>query len=319
VTRIQRAGEAEVRPGTAATIVGAGDRLLAVGTRAKLDQFQRVVGRRTEEDLRQAPGNVTFRRVVVTNKKVLGKTVSELGLDHLFGVVVSRVTRADIAMTAVPGLQLQFGDMIQVVGNKDGIDKAATLMGNSAREMNATHFIPLFLGILLGIVLGTMPIAFPGLPQPVRLGLAGGPLVVALLLGRVGRIGQLVWHMPVNANLAFREFGMALFFAAVGLAAGPKFFASVFNSTGLLWLGAGLCITTLPPLAAGIFARAVWKMDFTTLSGLLAGSMTDPPALAFANNLARSDAPTVAYVTVYPLTTLLRILAAQALALILFR
>jgi putative transport protein len=164
-----------------------------------------------------------------------------------------------------------------------------------------------------------MPIAFPGLPQPVRLGLAGGPLVVALLLGRFGRIGRLVCHMPVNANLAFREFGIALFFAAVGLAAGPKFFASVFSSTGLVWLGAGLCVTILPLLAGGLFGRAVLKMNFTVLSGLLAGSVTDPPALAFANNLAKSDTPTVAYATVYPLTTLLRILCAQVLALTLIR
>src|SRR6185436_9263362 len=203
----------------------------------------------------------------------------------------SRVTRADIEMTAVPGLRLQFGDLVQVVGGEDGLKNAEALLGNSVKELNETHFIPLFIGIVLGIVLGTMPIAFPGLPQPVRLGLAGGPLLVALVLGRFGRIGPLVCHMPVNANLAFREFGIALFFAAVGLLAGPKFFASVFSSTGLVWLGAGLCVTILPLLLAGLFARAVLKMNFTVLTGLLAGSVTDPPALAFANNLARSDAP----------------------------
>jgi putative transport protein len=284
-----------------------------------LDQFQQTIGRQSDEDLRQAPGNVTLRRVVVTNKKVLGRTVQELGMNHLFGVVVSRVTRADIEMTAVPNLKLKFGDLVQVVGNEEGLTKATDLLGNSTKEMNETHFIPLFFGIFLGILAGTVPIAFPGLPQPVRLGLAGGPLIVALLLGRVGHIGRLVWHMPVNANLAFREFGIALFFAAVGLAAGPKFFSSVFSSTGLLWLAVALAVTILPLLAVGIFARGVLKMDFTTLSGLLAGSVTDPPALAFANNLARSDAPTVAYATVYPLTTLLRILTAQILTLTLIR
>jgi putative transport protein len=319
VSRIRRAGETEVRAGTAGTVLRTEDNLLAVGTRAMLDQFQRVVGRRGDEDLQHAPGDITFRRVVVTNKKVLGRTVQELGLDHLLGVVVSRVTRADIEMTAVPGLKLQFGDLLQVVGNDEALTKAAALLGNSTKEMNETHFIPLFLGIVLGILVGTVPIVFPGLPQPVRLGLAGGPLIVALLLGRVGRIGRLVWHMPVNANLAFREFGIALFFAAVGLAAGPKFFASAFSSTGALWLGAGLCVTVLPLLVGGVVARLVLKMDFATLSGLLAGSVTDPPALAFANNLAKSDAPTVAYATVYPLTTLLRILIAQILALTLIR
>jgi len=292
---------------------------VAVGTRAMLDQFQRVVGRRSEEDLRRAPGHVTYRRVMVTHKGVLGKTVGDLALDTRCGAVVSRVTRADIELTAVPGLRLKFGDMVRLVGDKDSLERAEKLLGNSVQELNETHFIPFFIGIFAGILIGTMPIAFPGLPQPVRLGLAGGPLIVALVLGRFGRIGRLVCHMPVNANLAFREFGIALFFAAVGLAAGPKFFASVFSSNGVLWLGTGLCVTILPLLLAGLFARAVLKMNFTVLSGLLAGSMTDPPALAFVNKLANSDAPTVAYATVYPLTTLLRILCAQVLALILIR
>jgi len=153
----------------------------------------------------------------------------------------------------------------------------------------------------------------------VRLGLAGGPLIVALVLGRVGRIGRLVCHMPVNANLAFRDFGIALFFAAVGLDAGAKFFSTVFSATGVQWLLAGACVTTLPLLVVGIFARRIWKMNFIDLSGLLAGSTTNPPALTFATSLAGSDAPTVAYATVYPLTMLLRILCAQVLALTLIR
>ncbi|HAB18647.1 MAG TPA: putative transporter [Verrucomicrobiota bacterium] len=315
VTRIRKSAETDVHAATPVTPVQAGDSLLVVGTRAKLDQIQRIVGRRSDEDLVRASGHVTHRRVVVTNKAVLGKTVKELGLDHLFGVVVSRVTRADIEMTAVPSLELQFGDLVQIVGDDEGLAKAAKLLGNSTKELNETHFIPLFIGIFLGIVLGTMPIAFPGLPQPIRLGLAGGPLIVALLLGRVGHIGRLVWHMPVNANLAFREFGIALFFASVGLGAGAQFFATVFSASGALWLLAGLCVTLLPLLAVGIFARAILQMNYLELCGLIAGSMTDPPALAFANNIAGSDAPTVAYATVYPLTTLLRILCAQILAL----
>jgi putative transport protein len=319
ISRHRRAGEAEVRVASGGAPLQTGDAIVAVGTRAGLDQFQRVVGRRSDEDLRRAPGNIAHRRVVVTHKDVLGRTIAELALDDRYGVVVSRVTRADIELTAVPGLRLQFGDMVQVVGDEESLGRAEKLLGNSVKELNETHFIPLFIGIVLGILAGTMPISFPGLPQPVRLGLAGGPLVVALILGRIGRIGRLVCHMPVNANLAFREFGIALFFAAVGLAAGPKFFASAFSSTGLVWLGAGLAVTILPLLLAGFVGRAVLKMNFTVLSGLLAGSVTDPPALAFANNLARSDAPTVAYATVYPLTTLLRILSAQILALTLIR
>jgi putative transport protein len=304
---------------TDATVIHRDDRLAVVGTRAGLEQFERVVGQRSEEDLVLAESNITFRRVVVTDRNVLGKTVAGLNLDDRFGVAVTRVSRADIEMTAVPGLRLQFGDQLQIVGRDVDLEKAAAAVGNSLKELNETHFIPLFIGIVLGIALGTMPIAFPGLPQPIRLGLAGGPLIVALILGRIGRIGRQVWHMPTNTNLAFREFGIALFFASVGLGAGAKFFATVFSATGLNWLLAGACVTILPLLLIGVFARAVWKLNFMDLSGLLAGSMTDPPALAFASNIARSNAPAVGYATVYPLTTLLRILSAQVLAIVLFR
>jgi putative transport protein len=304
---------------TNATVIHRDDRLAVVGTPSGLDSFERVIGHRSDEDLVLAESGITFRRVVVTDHHVLGKTVGELHLDDRFGVAVTRVTRAGIEMTAVPGLQLQFGDMLQIVGHDADIGKAATSLGNSLKELNETHFIPFFIGIFLGVALGTMPIAFPGLPQPIRLGLAGGPLIVALILGRLGHFRRQVWHMPVNTNLAFREFGIALFFAAVGLSAGAKFFVTVFSATGLQWLLAGACVTVLPLALAGIFARIIWKMNFMDLSGLLAGSMTDPPALAFASNIAGSDAPTVAYATVYPLTTLLRILSAQVLAIILFR
>lgn len=317
---ISRVGHgSEIAAATDATIVHSGDRLAVVGTPAGLRQFERVVGRRSDEDLVFEESDVTFRRVVVTDRNVLGKTVGELDLDDRFGVAVTRVTRADIEMTAVPGLRLQFGDQMQIVGRKDDLEKAADAVGDSLKELNETHFIPFFIGLVLGIALGTMPIPFPGLPQPIRLGLAGGPLIVALLLGRVGRIRRQVWHMPANTNLAFREFGIALFFAAVGLGAGAKFFDTVFSANGLQWLLAGACVTVLPLLAIGIFGRIFWKMNFVDLSGMLAGSMTDPPALAFASNIAQSDAPTVAYATVYPLTTLMRILSAQILAICLFR
>jgi putative transport protein len=319
VSRHLRTGETEVRAAVGSTILQQGDAIAAVGTRTALDTFQRVVGRRGDGDLRRAPGNVTYRRVVVTHKDVLGKTLGELALDTRHGAVVSRVTRADIELSAADDLRLQFGDMVQVVGDEASLEQTAKLLGNSVKELNETHFIPFFIGVLFGILAGTMPIAFPGLPQPVRLGLAGGPLIVALVLGRFGRIGRLVCHMPVNANLAFREFGIALFFAAVGLAAGPKFFASVFSSHGVLWMGAGLCVTIVPLLLAGLFARGVLKTNYAVLTGLLAGSVTDPPALAFATNITKSDAPAVAYATVYPLTMLLRILCAQILALVLFQ
>jgi putative transport protein len=317
VSRIRRAGEAEVHLAADGTILKNGDRIVAVGTGAMLDRFQQVVGRRSDEDLLQAPGGLTSVRVLVTSKRALGKTVRELGLDHLFGVVITRMTRADLEMSAVQDLRLRFGDVLLVVGDQASIQKAALFLGNSLKELNETHFIPLFIGIALGIALGTVPVVVPGLPQPLRLGLAGGALIVALALGRLGRIGRLVWHMPVNVNLAFREFGIALFFAAVGLMAGGKFFSTVFSPVGALWLFTGLFVTVPPLLVVGVFARAVLKINFVALSGLLAGSMTDPPALAFASNISRSDAPTVSYATVYPLTMVLRILSAQILVLLL--
>jgi putative transport protein len=183
--------------------------------------------------------------------------------------------------------------------------------------LNETHFVPLFAGILIGVLVGSAPISFPGLPTPLRLGLAGGPLLVAILVGRIGHLGPLVWHMPANANLALRELGMVLFLACVGLTAGSRFFEMVLSPAGALWLLAAVCIAMTPLLMIGILARAWLKLDYATLTGLLAGSMTDPPALSFANAVALSDAPTVAYATVYPLTMLLRILVAQILVLIL--
>lgn len=309
----------ETRVATDATIVHCEDCLTVVGPPAGIEQMERMIGERVDEDLAIAEGPLTFRRVFVTDRDLLGKTVGELNLGDRFGVAATRVTRSDIEMSAVPGLTLQFGDQLQIVGSEANLEKAANAVGNSLKELTETHFVPFFIGITLGIALGTLPLAIPGIPQPIKLGLAGGPLIVALLLGRIGRIRRQVWHMPVNTNLAFREFGIAIFFAAVGLSAGAKFFQTVFSTVGVQWLIAGICVTVVPILLVGILARVVWKMNYTELSGLIAGSMTDPPALAFASNVAGSDSPTVAYATVFPMTTLMRILAAQTLAVVLIR
>jgi putative transport protein len=317
VSRIRHDGENEVHVATAGTILKNADRIMAVGTKSMLDRFQQVVGSRSEEDLLHSPGDVTWSAVIVTSYRALGKTVKGLELEQLFGAVVTRVTRADLEMTAVPNLRLQFGDVLQVVGDQASLEKAAKFLGNSLKQLNEMHFIPLFIGIAASIVLGTMPIPVPGLPQPLRLGLAGGALIVALILGRIGRIGRLLWHMPTNVNLAFREFGIALFFAAVGLMSGAKFFSTVFSPAGALWLCSGVLITIVPLLLVGGFACAVLKMNFAALCGLLAGSTTDPPALAFASNITGSDAPLISYAAVYPLTMVLRILSAQILVLLL--
>lgn len=319
ISRIRRAGQKTVFTATDDATLHLGDTLLIVGTWRGLEQFTRVIGSASEADLMKAPGAVTHRKIVVTHKAVLGKTLVELGLEHLYSVAVTRVSRADIEMTAVPDLRLQFGDVLHVVGDEEGLRNASTMLGNSVKALNETQFVPIFVGIALGILAGTLPISFPGLPVPVKLGLAGGPLVLAILLGRLGHIGPLVWHMPASANLAFRELGITLFLACVGLKAGAPFFHTVFTSEGLSWIIGAACIAMIPLLAVALIGRAVMKLNFMTLIGLMAGSMTDPPALAFANAISKSDAPSVAYATVYPLTMLLRILAAQIMTLLFTR
>ena len=316
VSRVKRDGADEVELATDQTVLHTGDRILAVGAQRQLEAFRVVVGRETGEDLMRVPGRVAFRRVVVTHKEVLGKTISELGLESLYGVTVTRVLRADVEMTAVPDLRLQFGDFLHVVGDEENIARASAVLGNSLQALNETRFIPVFLGILLGVAAGLAPLHLPGLPVPVRLGLAGGPLVLAILLGRLGRLGPLVWYMPANANTALREMGIVLFLACVGLKAGEKFVPTLLSHDGLLWFGGACVITLVPLLVVGLFARLVLRVNFIALCGLLAGSMTDPPALAFANAISRSDAPSVAYATVYPLTMLLRIMSAQLLVLL---
>jgi putative transport protein len=317
ISRVRHAGETDTITATGQAILHLGDQLHTVGSARGLDRFQRVIGRSSDENLLSEDGPVKRQRIVATSKNVAGTTIRELQLEPLHGVVVTTVTRGSVEMIALPDLRLRLGDVLQVVGPEQGLNAAAAELGNKVEALNETHFVPLFAGIGVGILLGTFPIPCPGLPQPLKIGLAGGPLIVAILVGRLGRIGRLVWHMPQNANLAIRELGLALFFAAVGLLAGPTFFSAAFSLTGLVWLLVGAFVTVVPLLAVGVLSRQVLKMNYVTISGLLAGSMTDPPALAFANNLCESESPAVSYAAVYPLTMLLRIMTAQALAVLL--
>jgi putative transport protein len=317
VSRLKRRGEAEVHVATRASVVHTGDTLLAVGTEPHLESFQRIVGSRSNEDLMKAPGEVSFRRVIVTNKPVLGRTVRQLGFETKYGVSVTRLQRGGIEMMATADVELQFGDALVIVGDARALEQVAAELGNSPKELNETNFIPVFFGIALGIIAGSLPIALPGLPVPVRLGLAGGPLVLAIVLARVGNIGRLVWYMPGNVNYAFRELGIILFLACVGLKAGSQFVSTLLSPSGLLWLVCGAAITIVPILAAGIIGRSVLKLNYMTILGLQAGSMTDPPALAFANTIAGSHAPAISYASVYPLTMLLRITVAQVLVILL--
>ena len=319
VSRVRTGGNGQTRAASSGTTLHLGDVLLAVGTRHGLEQFTRIVGRPCQQDLTTSARQVTSRRVIVTSKAVLGKSLRELALGSQHGVTVTRVARGGLEMTAVADLRLRFGDVLQVVGSPDDVAAVVPLLGDSARKLNETQFIALFVGIALGVIVGVVPIWIPGMSMPVRLGLAGGPLIVGIVLARLGHVRDLVWHMPPSVNLAFRELGITLFLAAIGLKAGERFFETVWTPTGLLWFLCALAITLVPLLLVGSLARCLFHLNYTTLAGLIAGSTTDPPALAFAGLLTKSDGPQVAYATVYPLTMLLRIVTAQVLALWLVR
>lgn len=314
VARHRPAAGGEVTAATPETKLHVGDLIMAVGTLAHLEQFRLVIGSVSPENLMQAPGRITYRRVVLTNKHLLGKTVRELGLDHFHNITVTRVSRGDLIFTALPDLRLQFGDMLQLVGDEESLNAATQRLGNAVQMLQETKFAAIFAGIMLGVLLGLYPFQIAGLPAPVRLGLAGGPLVMAILLSHLGRLGPMIMHMPINANRALRELGIILFLANVGLLSGEKFAATVFSTQGLQWVLLGILVTMLPLLLVGVVARKLHRLNFMTLCGLLSGGMTDPPALAFATTMARCDSPAVGYAAVYPLTMLLRIVAAQIIA-----
>lgn len=314
ISRHRRADSAEVTMATPETRLHPRDLVLAVGTAAHLEQVRVVIGGVSEENLMKAPGNLSYRRVVLTNKRLLGQTVRESGLEQMHNVTVTRISRGDLIFTAQPELRLQYGDTLQMVGDEESLNAATKAVGNAVQQLQETKFAAIFAGILLGVLLGLVPIQVPGLPAPVRLGLAGGPLIMAILLSHLGRLGPMVMHMPLNANRALRELGIILFLACVGLLSGGKFAETVLSAQGLQWVVLGVVVTVLPLLVVGFIARKLHKMNFMTLCGMVSGGMTDPPALAFATTMARCDSPAVAYATVYPLTMILRIVAAQIIA-----
>jgi len=316
VSRILPEGENEAQPARLETVLHLGDLILAVGTQDRLARFALIVGPESERDLLAAPGRIMSRLIVVTHGRVLGKPLGELGLDQRYGVTVTRLTRAGVEMTAQPELELQFGDGLNVVGEETAIRQAAAVLGNSPKALDVTRFGGVFLGIALGVLLGSVPLPPRGMPVPLTLGLAGGPLLAAIILSSLGRLGSIVFYMPANANLALRELGIILFLASVGLASGERFVASVMSPEGLSAFGVGALITVVPLLGVAAVARLAFKLNYATLCGLLAGSMTDPPALAFSGTMTGSDAPSVAYATVYPLTMLLRVITAQLLVLL---
>lgn len=313
VSRVLGKGASESERALPSTVVHLGDTVLAVGTEAALDSAGAIIGTPAARDLTSS-SRTSSLRMVVTNKGAAGKTLAELALTARHDVVVTRVRRADVDMVAAPGLRLRFGDQLHVVGHAEDLSAAAAAVGNSQKALGLTDFLPIFLGVALGVLIGSIAVPLPGMPAPVKLGLAGGPLLAAIVLGRIGKVGPLVWHLPGNVNLALRELGIALFLSAVGLKAGAHLVEALAGQ-GPTWLLCGVAITLVPLCVVAAIARLALGMPFAAVAGLLAGSMTDPPALAFANSLVGEDAAAVSYAAVYPTTMVLRILTAQALVL----
>jgi putative transport protein len=312
-SRLHRSGKVVVPE--SGSVIRVGDALRVVGTREKLSEFETMIGRKSQISLGDIPSNLTTERLYVTKPLVLGKTLEELNFEHFFGTVVTRVTRAGIEFAASNQSRLQFGDSLFVVGPTEGVSKVSEMVGNKMEALNFPHLVPVFVGIMLGVILGGLPIALPGTPAPVRLGLAGGPLLIALILSRIGRIGPLIWYMAPSANLVIRELGIALFLACVGLKSGTRLVEVLLSGNGILWLVAGAVVTLVPLVTVGLVARKALRIDYSTICGVLAGSMTDPPALAFATSFTKSDRPLSAYAAVYPLVMILRVFLVQILIL----
>ena len=299
------------------TVFHVGDQMLVVCAEDDAEAITAFIGPKVEVNWKKQDTPMVSRRILVTQSNMNGKRLGQLHFSSIYGVNVTRVNRSGMDIFASPDLTLQVGDRVTVVGPQDAIDRIANLMGNSMKRLDHPNIVTIFVGIFLGILFGSLPIAFPGIPTPVKLGLAGGPLIVSILIGRFGYKLKLVTYTTMSANLMLREIGIALFLASVGVKAGANFVQTVVEGDGMLYVGCGFLITIIPLIVMGMVARFYYKMNYFKLMGLMAGSTTDPPALAYANQVTSSNAPAVGYSTVYPVTMFLRILTAQLLILIL--
>ena len=301
------------------TVLRLGDRMFLVCAEDDSEAIMAFIGPKIEQDwdaTNQQYKPMVSRRILVTQPNINGKTLGELHFSSMYGVNVTRVNRSGMDLFAARQLRLQVGDRVMVVGPQDAIERVANLLGNQLRRLDHPNIVTIFVGILCGILFGSLPIAIPGMPTPVKLGLAGGPLIISILIGRFGHKVKLVTYTTMSANLMLREVGLVLFLASVGIKAGENFVQMVVEGDGVLYVGLGFLITFIPLIITGIIARWHHRVNYFTLMGLIAGSNTDPPALAYANQIAGNDAPAVGYSTVYPLTMFLRILTAQLLVLL---
>lgn len=318
VSRVQYSDTHKIEIADANTILHENDKIFVISTEQDAEAIRTFIGEEVDMDRKQwipTESQLISCSIVVTKSELNGKRLGQLQLRRLHGVNVTRINRAGVDLVAGPQLALQIGDKLTVVGSEVAIAKVTEYMGNSAHRLNEPNLFTMFLGIALGILLGSIPFVFPGIPQPVKLGLAGGPLIVAILISRFGYKYKLITYTTLSANLMLREVGIALFLACVGLSAGEGFVDTIVNKGGFTWIGYGFIITVVPLLIIGFIGRYFCKINYFTLMGLLAGSTTDPPALAYANATAGNDSPAVGYATVYPLTMFLRVLSAQLLIL----
>ncbi|OKZ14077.1 MAG: transporter [Bacteroides oleiciplenus] len=293
-----------------------GDQVFIVCSEEDVEAIIAFIGKEVQVDWEKQDMPMVSRRILITKSDINGKELGDMHFRSMFGVNITRVNRSGMDLFADPHLTLQVGDRVMVVGQQDAVERVASVLGNSLKRLDHPNIVTIFVGIFLGILLGSLPIAFPGMPTPVKLGLAGGPLVVAILIGRFGYKLHLVTYTTMSANLMLREIGIVLFLASVGIEAGANFVHTVVEGDGLLYVGYGFLITVIPLLIIGAIARLYYKVNYFTLMGLIAGSNTDPPALAYSNQASNNDAPAVGYSTVYPLTMFLRILAGQMILLL---
>jgi len=297
------------------TIFHMGDQMLVVCAEPDHEAIMAFIGPKIDIDFEQSDQPLVSKRIVITNSSVNGETIGSMHFSSVHGVNVTRVTRHGMDLFASAGLPLQVGDRIMVVGPADAVERVANKMGNSAHRLNAPNIATIFVGIFLGLIFGMFPLAIPGMPVPVKLGLAGGPLIIAILIGRYGYKIHLVTYTTTSANMMLREIGLVLFLASVGIKAGAGFFETVVQGDGLLYVLTGFLITIIPILIVGPIARLKFKFNYFTIAGMIAGTYTDPPALAYANSICSKEAPAIGYSTVYPLSMFLRIFTAQIVVL----
>lgn len=313
VSRIVHNGELSIP--NRDTVFHVGDQMLIVCAEADYEAIVAFIGPVLNIDFEQQDQPLVSKRILVTNPKINGKSLASMHFSSVHGVNVTRVTRQGMDIFASAGLPLQVGDRIMVVGPEDAVDRVANQMGNSIRRLDAPNIATIFVGIIIGIIFGSLPIAIPGMPVPMKLGIAGGPLIIAILIGRYGYKIHLVTYTTTSANMMLREIGLVLFLASVGIKAGANFFETVVEGNGLFYVLTGFLITIIPILIVGPIARLRFKFNYFTIMGMIAGTYTDPPALAYANSICSKEAPAVGYSTVYPLSMFLRIFTAQIVVL----